>query len=172
MSKDIATLEGGDKLVKELLAVSANAKKSVKGINRAGTNVIKKQANANAKMLTGRSGQPIKDVRASQPVKQAVRLRSGFVVGSVVPAKGFGFLKFFEYGTKSGWRWARKGKPFTFFAGNKLIVTRLIKHPGMAKKPWLSPAIESSKDAAIAKVGDALRDAVEKLKATPEGTDG
>jgi HK97 gp10 family phage protein len=163
MARQLATLEGGDELVKELLRTAENAKKSVKGINRAGTNVIKKEAKANARALTTRSG---------GVVKATVRLRSGFVVGSVVPAKGFGFLKFFEYGTKPGWRWARRKGPFTFYAGNKLIVTRLIKHTGMEKQPWLAPAIESAADQAIAVIGEKLRDAIERNKVTPEGSDG
>jgi hypothetical protein len=166
MARELATLEGGDQLIKEMLRLSDNAKKSVKGINRAGTNVIRKQAKANARALTTRSG---------AVVKSAVRLRAGFVVGSIVPAKGFGFLKFFEYGTKPGWRWARRKGPFAFYSnndmGNKLIVTRLIKHPGMAKEPWLAPAIASAGPDAIAAIGDKLRDVIEQAKVIPEGHD-
>jgi hypothetical protein len=161
-ARELATLEGGEELIKELLAVSDNARKSLKGINRAGTNVIKKEAKANARRITSRSG---------NPVKSAVRMRSGFVVGSILPAKGFAHLRFAEYGTKSGWRWARKKGPFRFYAGNKLIVTRLIKHPGTEKNQWLVPAIESAADAAIAAVGEALKGAIEKAKIVPEGRD-
>jgi hypothetical protein len=163
MARNMATLENGDELIKELLKISSNAKKSVKGLNRAGLNVIKKRARSNARQLTGRGGQPIRGI---------VRLRSGFAVGSIVPAKGFGFLKFFEYGTKPGWRWARRKGPFRFFAGNRLIVTRLIKHPGMAKEPWLEPALVSEKDAAIEAIEAALQKAIFENKIAPEGSDG
>ncbi len=162
MPREMASLEGGEQLLKELLKLSTNAKKSVKGLNRAGLNVIKKKAKANARAITKRPG---------NPVKGTVRVRNGFVVGSIVPAKGFAHLRFAEYGTRSGWRWARKKGLFTFYAGNKLIVTRLIKHPGTEKRAWLAPAIESEADAAVAKIGATLVKLIEQAQVPPEGQD-
>jgi HK97 gp10 family phage protein len=158
----IAQLENSEALLKDLRDVNANTKQTLKGAVRAGTKVIRNAAEARAAALSSRAG---KKTRAR------VRTRSGFVVGAVFPGKGFGHLKLLEYGTKAGRRWALKKGPFRFYAGNRLVVTRMIRHPGTAQQQWLAPAFEAAKNEAAQAVGEALRDAIEKAKITPEGSD-
>ena len=156
-------IEGGEQLQKDLRDLGLNTKKTLKGAVRAGTKVMAKAANANAAMISTRPG---------KKVSVRVRVRPGdWAVGSVFPAKGKAHLRLFEYGTKPGWRWARKKGPFRFYAGTKLIVTRVIHHPGMAKRPWLQPAVDASKDGAFEAFGEALKETIEKAKIAPEGND-
>lgn len=158
-----ATLEGGDDLLRDLNQMGSLTKKSLKGVTKAGADVIAAAANARAATITSRSG---------KHVRVRVRVRpGGYAVGAIFPAKGKAHLKLHEYGTKAGWRWARKNGPFKFYAGNRLVVTRLIKHPGMAKRPWLAPAFNAAKDEAAQAYGRALRKVIEDRQALPEGAD-
>lgn len=157
-----ARIENVDELMRDLKQLGINTKKTHKGAVRRGTNVIRAAAEQRAAVLSSRSG---------RKVRARVRTRQGYIVGSVFPGKGFAHLRLQEYGTKRGWRWARKKGPFKFYAGKKLIVTRLIRHPGTDKRPWLKPAFDASTGAALAAYGDALRAAIEEAKIEPEGND-
>lgn len=157
-----ASIEGVDELVKELVAQGVNVKKSTKGAVRAGGKVIKRAAAANANAISSQPGNKV-----SLRVKQRV----GFAVASIFPAKGHAELRPIELGTKPGWRWAKRKGPFTFYAGKRLIVTRLIKHSGTAAKAWLRPAFDAANDAATQAVADSLRDTIEKAKIAAEGND-
>ncbi len=160
-----ASIEGVDQLIAQLQKAGANVKKSEMGAIRAGGNVIKAAAKANARRLTTRGG---------KVVQLRVRKRPTFIVGSITPAKGFGFLQIREYGSGPGKRWSINGKPFTFFSftANRVIRTRMIEHPGTAATPWLRPAFDQNSDRAAEAVAQALRDAIEKAKIAPEGQDG
>lgn len=155
-------IEGAEQLVKDLLAVGLNVNKSVAGAVRKGGRVISRQAEANARAVSRNPG---------RKVALRVRKRKGFVVASIYPAKGHAELRLVEYGTKAGWRWARKGGPFRFMAGRKLIVTRAINHPGTTARPWLLPAFESKSQEAARVLGETLKDAIEAARIEAEGTD-
>jgi hypothetical protein len=157
-----AGIEGVDELVLDLNDCGVNTKKTHKGAIRAGTKVIRAAAEARAAAISSRPG---------RKTKISVRARKDYIVGNVFPNKGFAFLRPVEKGTSSGWRWARTKGPFKFYAGKRLIVTRLIKHPGTAKRPWLKPAFESSMSEATQAVGDAFKAAIEQAHILAEGND-
>lgn len=166
-------IEGGEELLKALRALGENVDRSVKGATRAGGKVMLARARANAKALTSRSGtiknEEGKTVQASSPVQLRVRKRKGFAVASVTPAKGYGHLRLLEYGAKPH---SIFGKPLLrFFSGGELIEVRAVSHPGFAARPWLRPAIDAVKDAAIEAVGEALAETLEKAKIAAEGND-
>jgi HK97 gp10 family phage protein len=160
--KFTAEVEGAEQLVKDLLNVGLNVNKSVVGAVRKGGRVIRNQAEANANGISQKPG---------KKTSLRVRKRKGFVVGSIFPAKGHAELRLVEYGTPAGYRWARKGGPFVFYAGNKKIVTRIINHPGTAARPWLRPAFDTKADEAARVLGDTLKDAIEAARIEAEGTD-
>lgn len=155
-------IEGADAMVRDLLALNANVKKTEVGAVRAGGRLIANAANVNASTLSSKSG---------RKVSLRVRRRKGYTVGSIFPAKGFAHLRLFEYGTGAGWRWARKGGPFTFWAGNRLVVTRAIQHPGLIARPWLRPAFDAQSQAAVDALGKVFADAVEAARIAAEGSD-
>lgn len=157
-----ASVEGADEMVRELLKLGANVKKTEVGAIRAGGRIIANAANTNANGISSQSG---------RKVSLRVRRRKGFTVGSIYPAKGFAHLRLFEYGTGAGLRWARKGGPFTFYAGNRLVVTRIIRHPGLIARPWLRPAFDANAQAAVDKIGQVYVDAVEAARIEAEGSD-
>ncbi len=161
-AKYTAEVDGAEQLVKDLLTVGLNVKKSVAGAVRAGGRIIRNQAEANAATLSSKPG---------KKVALRVRKRAGFVVGSIYPAKGHAELRLVEYGTPGGYRFARKGGPFKFYAGNRLIVTRVIDHPGTIARPWLRPAFDAQAQAAANKVGAVLKDAIEAARIEAEGSD-
>lgn len=157
-----AGIENIDELLRDLKEVGLNTKKTHKAAVRAGTKIFRDAAEQRAAAITNQSG---------LKTKLKVRSRKGYIVGSVFPNKGFAFLRPVEYGTKSGWRWARKKGPFKFYMGNRVIVTRLIKHPGTTQRRWLQPAFDESTDAAAAAYGESLRAAIEEARITSEGSD-
>ncbi len=157
-----AIVEGGENLLKQLKAADGNVKKSVKGAVRAGTKVIGAAANANANAISHKPG---------KKVSVRVRMRHGFAVGSVFPAKGHAELRVIEYGTSVGRRWAKFGHKFKFYAGNRLVETASIQHPGTPARPWLRPAFDTSTGAATTAVGESLRQAVESARIAQEGQD-
>lgn len=160
--KFTAEVEGTEDLVKDLLTMGLNVQKSVVGAVRAGGRVIRNQAEANAASLSSKPG---------KKVALRVRKRTNYVVGSIYPAKGHAELRLVEYGTPPGYRFARKRGPFKFYAGNKLIVTRVIDHPGTIARPWLRPAFDAKATEAANKVGAVLKDAIEAARIEAEGTD-
>lgn len=157
-----AEIEGSEQLVQDLLTVGLNVKKSVVGAVRAGGRIIRNDAEGRAGSISSKPG---------KKVALRVRKRSGFVVGSIFPAKGHAELRLVEYGTPAGWRLAMKRGPFKFYAGNRLIVTRAIQHPGTAARPWLRPAFDNKSKEAAQKVGDVLKDAIEAARIEAEGSD-
>ena len=160
--KFTAEIDGAEQLVNDLLNVGLNVQRSVVGAVRKGGRVIRNAAEANANVISQKPG---------KKVALRVRKRKGFVVGSIYPAKGHAELRLVEYGTPAGWRWARKGGPFVFYAGNKKIVTRIIQHPGTVARPWLRPAFDAKADEAAQVLGATLRDAIETARIEAEGTD-
>jgi HK97 gp10 family phage protein len=155
-------IEGVEELLKAMEEQALNMKKTTKGAVRAGARVIGAAAKANANAISSQPG---------NKVSVRVRQREGFAVASIFPAKGHSELRVIELGSKEGWRWARKKGPFVFWAGNRLVVTRLIKHPGTVAKPWLRPAFDSAKDAATQAVAESLRETIEAAKVAAEGSD-
>lgn len=162
MIKVEGKIEGIENLLKEMEKQAINVKKTTKGAVRAGGKVILKAARANANAISSQPG-----IKVSLRVRQ----RQGYVVASIFPAKGHAELRVIELGSGAGWRWAKNKGPFRFYAGNRLIVTRLINHPGTAAKPWLRPAFDSAKRAATDAVADSLRETVERAKIEAEGSD-
>lgn len=163
-----ATLEGGDELVYDLLQMGANTNKSIRGATKAGAKVVRDEAEANARAITaGHTGK-------TRHVALKTRLRKGaptdYAVASIYPAKGFAELRPIESGTKAGVRWARRKGPFKFMMGGKLIVTRIIQHPGTTPQPWLSSAFDAKREEAVQAMQDSLIAAVEEARvAADEG---
>ena len=155
-------IEGGEQLVKDLLTVGLNVNKSVAGAVRAGGRVIRSAAEGNAAAISGKPG---------RKVALRVRKRQGFVVASIYPAKGHAELRLVEYGSRSGWRWARKNGPFVFYAGGRKVVTRIINHPGTTARPWLRPAFDAKATEAARVLGEVLKDAIESARIAAEGSD-
>lgn len=173
MNERIAVkIEGGEELLKALRALGENVDKSVKGATRAGGKVMLARARANAKALTSRRGRVVEEgrtVQAGQPVQLRVRKRQGFAVSSVTPAKGFGHLRLLEYGAQPHDIY---GHPLLrFYRGGELIETRMVHHPGFAARPWLRPAVDEVKDAAIQAVADSLAETLEQARIAAEGED-
>lgn len=160
--KVTASVDGAEQMIKDLLTLGVNVGKAEKGAIRAGGRLIANEANINASALSSQPG---------RKVSLRVRKRKGYTVGSIYPAKGFAHLRLLEYGTGAGWRWARKGGPFVFFAGGKKIVTRIIQHPGTVSRPWLRPAFDARAAEAVSEVGRVFKDALESARIAAEGTD-
>lgn len=155
-----ANIEGLEELLQKLSDLGVNVRKTTTAATRWGAQAIQEQANANAQSISSKPG---------KKVAMRVRFRKNgqYAVASIYPAKGHAELRLVEYGTPAGNRWSIKGKPFTFYAGNKKIVTRMIKHPGTAARPWLRPAFDTQSDKAVDRYGELLRAVIEGVQAAP-----
>lgn len=121
---------------------------------RAGANIVRDQAKANA---------PVKTGLLREGLKVSTRSRRG-VVSASVKAKGkHGFIApWLEYGTGAHKITAKKGGTLAFGGGFAKSVT----HPGTAPRPFMRPALEARAQDALVAVGEAI-----KKRLTKEGLD-
>jgi HK97 gp10 family phage protein len=143
-------LEGADDLLAELQAVGLSVKGTTRKGVRAGMKAMQVNAERRAGALSTRRG---KSTRIAISSKQR-----GAVTGQLGPSKKKFYLRFFETGAKPHLivqRYTRIGRN----------VTRRLRHPGMAARPWLRPAFDESTSAAQQAFGQAMRQAIETRRA-------
>lgn len=155
-----AKLEGSEELLKALRDADGNVKKSLRGAMRAGGILIKEEANRLAP----------ESRRAKKVVLQVSSPRSGIVEARVKPSKRAWYLKYFETGT-SRHEIASTGKRISFEGREGRVVTSIVIHPGMPARPFLRPAIDGQAAAAVAAVGESLRQAVVDARIAQAGQD-
>lgn len=143
-------LEGADELLAELQAVGLSVKGTTRKGVRAGLKAMQVNAERRAGALSTRRGKSTKIAISSKA--------RGAVTGQLGPSKKKFYLRFFETGARPHTikqTYMRLGRS----------VTRRIKHPGMAARPWLRPAFDESTAAAQQAFGQAMRQAIETRRA-------
>lgn len=143
-------LEGADELIAELKKVGLSVKGTTRKGVRAGMKAMQVNAERRASTLSTRRGKSTKIAISSK--------QRGAVTGQLGPSKKKFYLRFFETGTRPHvipQRYMRLGR----------AVSRRIKHPGMAARPWLRPAFDESTAAARAAFGQAMLSAIETRRA-------
>jgi HK97 gp10 family phage protein len=153
-------LEGAEELIEELRALGVNVKRSVRGAVRAGAKVIQEAAEANARGVTGSSGKHVR-------IKVSARSKE-FVEAEIGATKKKFQLPFFETGVQPH---EITGSPLVFEGDKGLIVIGGVRHPGMPAQPWLRPALDVKRDAAVEAMGETLRAAIEEARIAAEGQD-
>ena len=180
MSKD--EIKGLDELLKALGSLPERFEKSImKGAIRAGSNVIAAEAKAlvpvappneeNARLYGGRRGLLKASIRVMSPdylpngyVKGGVRA-GGDVKGTKRKAAGDAYYAHFvEYGTAPHKIMAAKGKRLAI--GGAPVGTSVM-HPGAKAKPFMRPALDAKREAAMRAVAEYIRNRL----ATKHGLD-
>lgn len=131
--------ELGEALQKFPVKIERNV---LRGAIRAGVKEIALQARANAPERTG---------TLKKSIKYGAGVRGGLVKGRARTGVPYGHLV--EFGTKAHLIVAKPG-------GYMRIGGRLVKsvmHPGARAKPFMTPAFDSRKGAAVRAVGDYIR---------------
>lgn len=88
------------------------------------------------------------------------RVEGGTAEVSIGPDDAHWYYRFFEFGAT---RHEIKGNPLVFEGEKGLIVTRRVNHPGMPARPFLRPAADMRKEAAVKRVGETFRREIDKL---------
>ncbi|MCL5995497.1 MAG: HK97 gp10 family phage protein [Chloroflexi bacterium] len=142
-----AKLEGGEDLLKQLKAAGGNVRKSQRAATKAGGEVIRVEAEANAPESRRKKKVIIK---ASFPQKDVCEV-------SIQIAKKAWHLKFAETGATAH---EVSGNPLVFEGTQGLVITGGVRHPGVPARPFLRPAFDSKSAEAEAAMGEVLRQAV------------
>jgi HK97 gp10 family phage protein len=157
-------VEGLDELVKGLKEVGLSVNSSLRTAMREGMKVIQQEAESNARAITKRKATRI------EVSTHGSREGSRNVTVTLSPSKKAWYLGFFETGAKPHQISGRRGRRL-YFKGRKgnLVVVRSVRHPGMRARPWLRPAYEAKREAAVGKVSEVLRKAIETKRASNAG---
>lgn len=139
-------LEGDEELKRKLNVLGQRANVSLLSAVRAGAEDLREEANRLA---------PSPDV-----VTGNEKVDSGVAEISIGPREGKWYLRFFEFGATSH---EIKGSPLAFEGERGLVITRSVKHPGMAARPFLRPAIMRNKERIVAKIGEVFRFEINRL---------
>jgi HK97 gp10 family phage protein len=155
---EVVRIEGLDDLTKALKEVGLSVNGTIRKSLREGIKVIQEQAEANAKEITNRKATKIEasthgSREGSKNVTMTLR----------ISVRAF-YLGFFESGVQPH-EIPKHGGVVAFEGNEGLVVVRHVNHPGMAARPWLRPAFDARKDAAVQRVGDYLREAIETKRA-------
>lgn len=150
-------IEGGENLLKELQALGGNVRSTARTAMRNGAKVVQAAAELNAASIAVHAG---KHTRI-----QATSLAMGVITMAVAPSKKKWYFRYFETGVTPH---QIRGKPLVFMGDSGLVVIGSANHPGMAAKPWLRPAMDSTSPAAVAAIGETLRTAIEARRAIVE----
>ena len=88
------------------------------------------------------------------------KVDSGVAEISVGPTREKWYLRFFEFGATSH---EIKGTPLVFEGERGLVMTRSVKHPGMAARPFLRSAVTRNKERIVAKIGEVFQSEINRL---------
>jgi HK97 gp10 family phage protein len=147
-------VEGLAELEKLLQQLPANIEKNVmRGALRAGQGVIAEAARQKVPVDSGALRDSIRVTVDGQALRRGVV--SVFVkAGGAVKGKVAAFYAHMvEFGTARHWI-KPKNRKSLFFAG---IARDVVDHPGAQAKPFLRPAFDENKDAALQAVADYIR---------------
>ncbi|GIV86628.1 MAG: hypothetical protein KatS3mg054_0657 [Chloroflexus sp.] len=139
-------IEGDKDLKRKLDLLGERARAALLKAVDAGAEVIEEEANRLA------PGAHV--VRGNQQVE------GGTAEISVAPDEAHWYYRFFETGASEH---EIKGNPLVFEGDVGLVVTKRVQHTGMAASPFLRPAVDGQKDAAVKRVGDVFRAEIEAL---------
>lgn len=153
-------VEGLPELIAEMKGLGLRVNSNLRAAMRKGMKVIQAEAEQNAQSISKGKATRIEATSRVQEGKVSVELH--------ISKKKF-YLGFFESGVQPH---EIKGAPLVFEGDRGLIVIGGVNHPGMPAQPWLRPAIDSKKDAAVQEVGRALREVIEKRRAQLAGEEG
>lgn len=154
MMRVVAKIDGGEALLKELAALGGNVRSTARAAVRAGARVIQAEAEANAGAIGSGNGK-------HTAIKISQR-KAGRIEAMIGPSKRKWFYRYFETGTTAH---EITGRPLVFEGDEGLVVTGAVTHPGMAARPWLRPAFDTQREAAVEAVGKFLKTAVEERRA-------
>lgn len=116
---------------------------------RAGAEPIQEEANRNA---------PGPHVLALQ---SKINSTEDQAIVDIGPDKEHYYYQFIETGATAH---EIKGKGVLAFMGRKgLVITKAVKHPGIAAKPFLRPAMAHNRDAAQKRAGEVFRAEIDKV---------
>lgn len=136
-----------DKLLKQLPQEAA--KKALEPAVRAGANVIRKEARANA---------PGKELKRHIIVKKSRRTQYSVTYQIGTTKKAF-YAHFFEFGTSPHLIKVFKKKSL---AGGGAFFGKEVQHPGQKAKPFLRPAMDTKRGEALQKIGEKLMETINK----------
>jgi len=83
-------------------------------------------------------------------------------VVSIGPDKEHWFYQFFETGAGAHEIDGKSRQALAFVGREGAVVRKVVQHPGIGAAPFMRPAFDSRKDAAVARVGEMLKKAIEK----------
>ena len=141
-----AKIEGGQELMKALQGLDVNVRNALVQAADAGAEVIRAEAARRA------PGPYI--VKSYQWNKRFRKNRADFQIG---PDREHRHYYFFEVGTRPHVIKPKDRKGLAFLGRAGQIVRRSVKHPGMAARPFLRPAMDASKDQAVEAVKSELQ---------------
>lgn len=139
-------LEGGEELLAKLRALDLNVKEELRDAGLAAAERIRATAE-------GMAPGPHIRLRVARQTATMVALEIG-------PDKEHWYYKFFETGARPH---EIVGDPTLSFEGHSgRVVTRRVRHPGMAASPFLRPAMDAEEGGARDEFGSRLRARIER----------
>lgn len=141
-------IEGGDELLARMRELNVNVGRVLGQALDAAAKPIVELANnrAPARLIT---------TERKRSTRGRVALSVGF-------PRNKWYWQFWETGAAAHRIRAKRAKALTFDAGGEQLFRRLVSHPGMAARPFLRPAFDEGKGAAIREATRVLRQAVER----------
>lgn len=141
------TIKGDKKLIQELKAVGVDVQRALDDALKSGAKPIQQVANSKA---------PGPHIAVSDP---QIKGDSGEI--KVGPDDNHWYYKFLEYGAGAH---TIPGSILVLFGTD--FVTGSVPHPGFAARPFLRPALDENKSQAERRMGDELRKAIERGRAS------
>ncbi len=133
-------IKGGEELLRKLRQLGVNVEDVLEVATLAGAQVIANAANPLAP-------EPLIEAQVTEKRKKSVTVDIG-------PPEKKWYWRFLETGATGH---EITGHPLVFEGDEGLVVTGGVRHPGMAARPFLRPALDTKKSAAVGAVGDEIR---------------
>jgi len=140
-------VEGLANLLQRLARLGADVQKELEAAASCGAEVIKDRAN---ELAPG----PHIDTEVEESSRDSVTVAIG-------PIEEKWHYRFFELGAAAH---EVKGGPLAFEGREGTVVTGRVRHPGMAARPFLRPALDTREDQAIEAVEETLKARIDSLR--------
>lgn len=149
-------VEGGESLLREMRALGIRVSSAMRSAMRAGARVIQQRAEELA---------PSRRVRRRRATRTVASVRRDVVTIRVAPSKRRWYLRLVETGTRAHVIRARRGRVLVFQGRRGTVAVQVVQHPGARARPWLRPAFEQQREAAVRAIADGLRAYIERKRA-------
>lgn len=149
-------IDGGESLLREMRALGIRVSSAMRSAMRAGARVIRQRAEELA---------PSRRVRRRRATRTVASVRRDVVTIRVAPTKRRWYLRLVETGTAPHVIRARRGRVLVFQGRRGAVAVQVVQHPGARAAPWLRPAFEQQREAAVRAIADGLRAYIERKRA-------